>query len=360
MAEDRKCGQCGKTADPGALVCDACGQPLEGAAPELPDFKLDMPSIGPSIAGQPFKPVSGVGKIETADLKLDLQAKAGAQGRPYRSLFAIGRTAEGPGDLPQPFALCGLPGGDFFVLHAVDETGRTRLVRYGANGVRAGEIGPFESGPGENALDAPAAIQADGQGNILVLDMGTGRVKRFSPEGRLLAIWGSSGDGPGQLDMPEGLAFDAGRGFLYVSDTGNSRVQKWESGGRFLSIVGSFDEPKGICLAAAGDLYVAEGGSHRVVKVGANGAILTAFGEEGQDPGQLYYPRVVRVNAQGDIFVADSVQGRIQKFNGEGQFVFQIVLPEDAGQVDDFLVDDAGRVLVALRRSDVVLNLEVE
>lgn len=360
MAEDRKCGQCGKTAASGALVCDACGQPLEGAAPGLPDFKLDMPSIGPNIAGQPFKPVFGVGKIQTADLKLDLRAKGAVQGRPYRSLFAIGRTAEGPGDLHQPFALCRLPGGDVYALHMIDESGRTRLVRFSENGALAGEIGPFESGTGENALDAPAAIQADGQGNVLVLDMGTGRVKKFSPEGRLLATWGSPGDGPGQLDMPEGLALDAGRDLLYIADTGNSRVQKWGAGGRFLAIVGSFDEPKGISLDAAGDLYVADGSGHRVLKLGSDGAVRLAFGEEGQDPGRLYYPRAVRVNAQGDIFVADSVQGRIQKFNPGGQFVFQIVLPEDAGQIDDFLADDAGRVLVALRHSDVVLDLEIE
>ena len=332
---------------------------LEETAEGLPEFKLNMPDVGPMVAGQPFKPVFGVGKIETGDLKLDLQAKAGAQGRPYRSIFAIGRTAEGPGDLPQPFALCRLPGGDFYVLHMVDESGRTRLVRFGPNGERAGEIGPFEGGPGESALDAPAAIQADSHGNILVVDMGTSRVKRFSSEGRLLASLGAPGSGAGELEMPEGLAVDEARGVLYIADTGNSRVQKWDAGGRFLSTVGTFDEPKGICLDAEGDLYVADGSGHRVQKLGTDGRVIIAFGEEGQEPGQLYYPRVVRVGAQGDIFVADSVQGRVQKFNREGQFVFQIVMPEEAGPIDDFLVDDAGRVLVALRHSGLVVDLEV-
>ncbi len=362
MGEDRKCGKCGKTVAPDALACDACGQPLEGAAGGLPDFNLDMPplsNIGPAVAGQPFKPVFGVGTIVPGDLKLDLQAKTGVQGRPYRSLFAIGRTAEGPGDLPQPFALCRLPGDDFYVLHAIDASGRTRLVRFSANGARAGEVGPFESGSGENALDAPAAIQVDAQGRILIVDMGTGRVKTFSPEGRRLATWGGAGSGPGELEMPEGLAIDTVRGVIHVSDTGNNRIQKWDTQGRFLSAIGGFDEPRGICLDADGALYVADSNNHRIQKIGADGSARLVFGEEGKDPGQLYYPRIVRVNAQRDIFVAESSQGRIQKFNPEGQFIYQIVMPADAGQIDDFLVDDAGRILVALRNSDLVINLEV-
>lgn len=367
MGADLTCGKCGKPVPPGNDTCDACGQVIAGAAnggpgPGLPDFNLNLPSlpnIGPTIGGQPFKPVFGVGKIETENLKLDLQAKSGIQGRPYRFLFAIGRTAEDPGDLPEPFALCRLPGDDFYVLHAVDASGRTRLVKYHADGARAGVIGPFESGSGESALDAPAAIQADGQGNILVLDMGTSRLKKFSPEGRLLASWGGPGDGPGQMEMPEGLAVDAPRHVLYIADTGNGRIQKWDADGRFLSAFGELDEPRGICLDAAGDLCVADSNDHRVLKIGGDGRVRLAFGEEGRDPGQLYYPRIVRANPQGDIFVAESSQGRIQKFNPEGQFVYQIVMPEDAGQVDDFLVDDAGRILVALRNADLVLDLEV-
>jgi sugar lactone lactonase YvrE len=319
-----------------------------------------MPNIGPAVGVQPFKPVFGVGKIVTEDLKLDFRAKSGVQGRPYRSLFAIGRNAEGPGDLPQPFALASLPGGDFCVLHAVDESGRTRLVRFGANGARVGEVGTFEGGSGESALDAPAAFQIDAQDNILIVDMGTGLLKKFSPEGRLLARWGGPGSGPGQLEMPEGLAVDAVHDILYIADTGNGRVQKWDAEGRFLSALRELDEPRGICLDADGDLYVADSSNHRIRKFGADGQVRLVFGEEGQDPGQLYYPRVVRVNALRDIFVADAAQGRIQKFNADGQFVFQIAMPEDAGQIDDFLADDAGRVLVALRHSDLVLNLEVE
>lgn len=360
MGEDRKCGQCGKTVAPDTLVCEACGQPLAETTSVLPDFNLTLPKIGPSVADQHFKPVFGVGTIVPGALKLDFRAKSGVQGRPYRSLFAIGRNAEGPGDLPQPFALARIPGGGFYVLHAVDKSGRTRLVRFDATGARAQEVCPFESGSEEIALDAPAALQIDVQGNILIVDMGTSRVKTFSPEGRLLATWGSAGSGPGELEMPEGLAVDFGRDIIFVSDTGNSRVQKWDSQGRFLSAFGELDEPRGICLDADGDLYVADSNSHRIQKFGVDGKVRMVFGEEGKDPGRLYYPRIVRVNAQRDIFVAESSQGRIQKFNAEGQFVFQIVMPGDAGQIDDFLVDDAGRILVALRNSDLVLNLEVE
>ena len=122
---------------------------------------------------------------------------------------------------------------------------------------------------------------------------------------------------------------------------------------------GELDGPRGVCVDAAGAIYVADTNNHRVQVFEPAGGLRLGFGEEGTDAGLLYYPRVVRVNAAGDMFVADSKQGRIQKFNRDGRFVFQVVMPADAGLVEDFAVDGAGRFLVALRSANLVMRLEV-
>jgi DNA-binding beta-propeller fold protein YncE len=71
----------------------------------------------------------------------------------------------------------------------------------------------------------PAKVAVDGRRNFYVPDLGDYSIKKFSPEGELLARWGSEGSGPGQFDAPEGVAVDA-QGNVYVADTGNNRVQR--------------------------------------------------------------------------------------------------------------------------------------
>ncbi|HQF88240.1 MAG TPA: NHL repeat-containing protein [Acidobacteriota bacterium] len=381
MGAEPVCLKCGHPLG-GKLTCTNCGA-VAGGDPGVPAFKLPeltmplpgVPTFGGGLSGRDLGTLLDVGKLELGG-KLDFTAGAARSGRPYQPLFAIGQPGEGKATLRMPFGLAPLPDGGFWLIHFYDAGGRAQLLRFTAAGEPAGSAGPFETGAGDHALDAPAGVVADREGACWIVDMGASRLKRFSPDGRCLAVLGGPGTADQQLDHPQGIAI-APNGDLIVADSGNNRVLRWDPQGRCLLVLGinrpdpdlgglqageepgELDAPKGACADALGNIYVADTNNHRIQKFGHDGSVALVFGEEGADAGQLYYPRVVRVDAAGDIFVADSKHGRVQKFNADGQFVYQVVMPADAGLVEDFAVDDAGRLLVALRSANLVLKFEV-
>ena len=60
-----------------------------------------------------------------------------------------------------------------------------------------GHAGAQGEGPGQ--FDAPAAIALDRQGNIYVADWGNHRIQKFSPDGALVGLFGTDGNGPFQV-----------------------------------------------------------------------------------------------------------------------------------------------------------------
>ena len=94
------------------------------------------------------------------------------------------------------------------------------------------------------------------------------RVQRLDAgDGRPLAVWGEFGCGPGQFNMPWGIAVD-GAGAVYVSDWRNDRVQKFDGAGNLSAVFdgrdgddgldggGGFARPNGLAVDAAGRIYV--------------------------------------------------------------------------------------------------------
>jgi tripartite motif-containing protein 71 len=84
---------------------------------------------------------------------------------------------------------------------------------------------------------------------------------------------------------------------------------------------GSFNEPAGLTLDAAGNLYVADIVNHRIQKFDPEGKFLAQVGGNGAGPGQFQEPWGVAVDAQGNVWVADTFNHRIQKFDPNLNFV---------------------------------------
>jgi len=74
------------------------------------------------------------------------------------------------------------------------------------------------------------ALTVDSDGIVYVTDTYNDCVKTFSPEGDLLATWGVSGNGPGQLSLPLGIGIHPQNGYAYVADYQNHRVNYYVSG----------------------------------------------------------------------------------------------------------------------------------
>jgi DNA-binding beta-propeller fold protein YncE len=70
-------------------------------------------------------------------------------------------------------------------------------------------------------------------GRLFISDgYGNARILEYSADGQRVKVWGRAGTGPGQFQIPHGIAYD--RNILYVADRGNSRVQRFDLTGRYL------------------------------------------------------------------------------------------------------------------------------
>jgi streptogramin lyase len=147
-------------------------------------------------------------------------------------------------------------------------------------------------------------------------------------------VWKISGD-PNPLSHPSGMGIDR-EGNLYVVDTGNQRIQKFDSNGQFLMMWGSpgsgegqfnFVPPKfntvgsgDIVVDSQGNIYVADSGNARIQKFDREGHFLTQWGRRGADDGQFESPFGLAVDGQDHIYVVDA-NAHIQKFDSKGQFL---------------------------------------
>ena len=109
-------------------------------------------------------------------------------------------------------------------------------------------------------------------------------------------------------------------------------MQTYTKDGKFISQVGEFGDgkgqlnmPWGVTVDDEGDIYVADWRNDRVQKFAADGEFLLEIGGPGDDKGDFDRPTSVAVDADGDIYVADWGNDRVQLFDSEGRFVEQFL-----------------------------------
>ncbi|MBI2953768.1 MAG: DUF11 domain-containing protein [Chloroflexi bacterium] len=70
-----------------------------------------------------------------------------------------------------------------------------------------------------------------------------------------------------------------------------------------------------------GNIYVADTFNDRIQKFDANGNFITAWGVSGRGDAEFSYPEGVAVDGNGNVYVLDGANGRIQKFDADGSFI---------------------------------------
>ena len=181
-------------------------------------------------------------------------------------------------------------------------------------------------------MQNPMGVALDAAGNVYVVDSDHARIQMFDQRGALLAVQGGAGGEPGQSNQPSDLAVDAA-GNIYVADTWNHRIQKlnpdlttagqWGQPTSDLISPGPVDlwAPRGIAVDRDGNILVADTGTNRIRKYSPDGTHHGDFGRRGKAPGEFEEPTGIAAGADGSVFVADAGNARIQKFDAAYRFI---------------------------------------
>jgi DNA-binding beta-propeller fold protein YncE len=172
-------------------------------------------------------------------------------------------------------------------------------------------------GSAEGRLLGPRAVAVSPQDKIYVADSGNHRVRIHLSDGKQVGGWGKPGSGDSEFLFPSGIAA-APAGEIIVADTGNDRLQVFDAAGKFLRHVGRVRRPWRLAAAADRIALIAQD-DPRILILSPQGEIRATIGEFGDGPGQFKDPSGVAYDAEGHLYVADSGNCRIQKFDPSGK-----------------------------------------
>lgn len=163
-------------------------------------------------------------------------------------------------------------------------------------------------------FDQPTDVAFGPGEEIFVSDgYGNSRVMKFDKDGRFIKSWGKKGTAPGEFDLPHTIAVDR-NGRVYVGDRENQRIQVFDSDGNFIKEWARVGYPYGLTITPDQTLYMADGKNERIVKMNLEGEVLGSIGEPGKGVGQFAWAHSIAVGPAGEIYVAEILNWRVQKF----------------------------------------------
>lgn len=103
--------------------------------------------------------------------------------------------------------------------------------------------------------------------------------------------------------------------------------------------------PEDLTVDRNGNIYVLDAGNTRIQKFDSNGKYLLTIGREGKGPGELSYPTSINTNSEGNIVVADGNNSRFTVFSPDGKLVDTIRFER---RIIDFRTLMDGRIVTKL------------
>ncbi len=198
-------------------------------------------------------------------------------------------------------------------------------------------------------LNLPFSVAVDAQGNLLVADQNDQRIRKVDTRGIISTLAGNGKAGfadgaaaQAQFNFPGGIRVDAA-GNALVADAANHRIRKIDASGNVTTVAGSgtagdsgdsgpatsaqLRTPFGVTVDAQGNIYIADSNNHRVKRVNSAGIIATlagtgsaGFSGDGgpANVAQLNFPLGLAVDGAGNLYIADSSNARVRKVDRSG------------------------------------------
>ena len=183
-----------------------------------------------------------------------------------------------------------------------------------------------------------SAVATDSEDRVYVFQRKDPPVLVFDREGNYLSSWGI-----GAITNPHGIyiADDV----AYLTDRDDSVALKFTLDGKPLQVLGQrgvhsdtgcenpgdlvpraagpFNYPTELVPAPSGDLYVSDGyRNSRVHRFSADGHLIASWGEPGKaGPNEFHLPHSILVDGDGQVYVCDRENSRIQVFSPDGRYI---------------------------------------
>jgi DNA-binding beta-propeller fold protein YncE len=192
------------------------------------------------------------------------------------------------------------------------DAGSSVLLKFTPEGKKLQEISVGEVAPAERCafptLCGSTDITFGPNGRLFIADgYGNARILEYTSAGKRVKVWGSSGTGPGQFQIPHGIANDGK--ILYVADRTNARIQRFDLDGKYLGEWTNLGRPFALKMTG-GFLWVA---GTTVVPAGQKSSpwILKVDPSNGKVLGQIESPgpHSIDVNAAEELFASGCCGG---------------------------------------------------
>jgi predicted membrane-bound mannosyltransferase/DNA-binding beta-propeller fold protein YncE len=174
-----------------------------------------------------------------------------------------------------------------------------------------------------------------------------------------------SGSAPGDLNTPRGIDI-APDGSIYVADSLNHRIQQFSPDGLLLNVWGNFantleedapggtfNEPWDVAVSPDGSIFVADTFNHRIQKFDSTGRFIKMWGifAQGDTPESFWGPRGITVDEDGNVFVTDTGNKRVVVFDTDLNYKTQFGGGGfEPGQFDEpvgITVNSSGQIIIA-------------
>ena len=166
------------------------------------------------------------------------------------------------------------------------------------------------------------------------------------------------------LVEPGVMALDRENRLLYVSDVELDQVLVYDADSfkllrkigttghkHELTTPGDLAKPTGLAVDGEGNLYVCDTLNNRIEIFDADGKFVSTFGKAGDGPGYFSRPKGVAIDSDNHIWVADGVQDRVQVFNQEARLLISFgghgLLPGQFQGLASIAIDKNNRVFTS-------------
>ncbi|MFV2072264.1 MAG: 6-bladed beta-propeller [Thermoanaerobaculales bacterium] len=185
--------------------------------------------------------------------------------------------------------------------------------------IGAGPQNPYDH------LRKPYGVAYDSQGRLLLTDTQLNALFRFDLADRRLDVFGTTG--ASRLAIPLGVEATPD-GLILVASSGNREVVAFDDKGSVVAVYGRDNDlknPTDMVLHPNGStLYVADSKAHEIVVFDVKSRKkVFAFGRRGEGDGEFNYPTALAFGPEGNLFVVDQLNSRVQLFSEEGEYLDQ-------------------------------------